>query len=105
MILHKTQARISLLSVISSFSPEGVAREAGRDLNTQLKELAGERIKWIDLDTRVEAFLEEHRKGPGEKHALHLDLIRLTPLGRLFLAHHAFQQIDWPVWGDLPPPF
>lgn len=100
LILHKTQSRVCLLSLISSFFPEDAGREASHAVNRRLKELATDRVSWVDLETEVERFLNQHRQGPGEKHALHLDSARLTPLGRLFLAHHAFRLIEWP---DLEP--
>ncbi|GEM_PF-1462587 len=102
LILHKTQSRVCLLSLVSSFFPEGAGREACHAVNRKLRELASDRVSWVDLETRVERFLNQHRQGPGEKHALHLDSARLTPLGKLFLAHHAFHLISWP---DLEPAF
>jgi hypothetical protein len=96
LMLQKTQSRICLLSLISSFLPSEQEREFCHKANLGLRELAGDRVSWIDLDTRVERFLTQHRQSAGEKHSLHLDRERLTPLGKLFLAHHAFHLIPWP---------
>jgi hypothetical protein len=102
LILHKTQSRVCLISMISSFFPQGAGREDCHAVNLKLRELATDRVSWVDLESKVEGFLDLHRQGPGEKHALHLDNARLTPLGRLFLAHHAFDLIAWP---DFAPTF
>lgn len=100
LILQKTQCRISLLSVVSSFFPEPADREKCHVLNRRLRELAGPRVDFVDLEGRAERFLLEHKQGAGEKRSLHLDSSRLTPLGRLFLAHHAFHLISWPVGAE-----
>jgi hypothetical protein len=100
LILQKTQCRISLLSVVSSFFPEPADREKCHVLNRRLRELAGPRVDFVDLEGRAERFLLEHKQGAGEKRSLHLDSSRLTPLGRLFLAHHAFHLIAWPVGAE-----
>lgn len=104
LVQQKTESRVCLLSVVSSFFAEGPDRDRSRDLNRRLKDLAGPRVDFVDLEGRVERFLAEHKQGAGEKRSLHLDLNRLTPLGRLFLAHHAFHLISWPVNVD-PVPF
>jgi hypothetical protein len=96
LMLQKTQSHICLISMISSFCIEDEDRDACRALNMGLRALAVNRVAWIDLDLEVERFLEQHRKGPGEKHSLHVDKTRLTPLGRLFLAYHAYRLISWP---------
>lgn len=100
LMLQKTQCKVVLLSVVSSFFAEDAQREACHSLNHRLRELAVDRITWVDLESQVEIFLNQHRQGLGEKHSLHLDPARLTPFGRLFLAHHAFELISWP---DLNP--
>jgi hypothetical protein len=69
-----------------------------------MRDLSGPRVNLVDLEGRVEWFYGEHRQGPGEKHSLHLDRNRLTPLGRLFMAHHAFHLIGWPGFNP-PVPF
>jgi hypothetical protein len=97
LMLQKTQCRVCLLSVISSFFADEAEREKVHALNRRLRELAGPRTEFVDLEGRVERFLAEHKQGAGEKRALHLDRNRLTPLGRLFLAHHAFHLISWPI--------
>jgi hypothetical protein len=99
MILQKTQSSVCLLSLISSFFSEE-DREKCHALNMRLRELAGPRVEFVDLEGRVERFLAEHKQGSGEKRSLHLDTKRLTPLGRLFLAHHAFHLISWPVGAE-----
>ena len=96
LVLQKTQARIGLLSTVSAFLEEGSARERSSLLNRRMRESAGPRVSFVDLEGRVERFYSEHRQSPGEKHSLHLDSNRLTPLGRLFMAHHAFHLITWP---------
>jgi hypothetical protein len=101
MMLQKSHARICLLSVVSSFFSEAAERVRCHALNSRLRDLAGPRVQAVDLEGRVEWFFGEHMQAPGEKHSLHLDSNRLTPLGRLFLAHHAFQLIPWP---ELEPP-
>ena len=111
LMLQKTQARICLLTTVSSFLPDEPERERCRVLNRHMRELTGPRVTLVDLEGRVEWFHSEHRQGPGEKHSLHLDRNRLTPLGRLFMAHHAFHLIDWPdglagtPGSDQPVPF
>ncbi|MDB5051111.1 MAG: hypothetical protein JWO30_4182 [Fibrobacteres bacterium] len=97
LMLQKTQSRICLLSAVSSFFSEEADRERCHALNRRLRDLSGPRVSLVDLEGRVEWFLAEHKQGPGEKHSLHLDRNRLTPLGRLFMAHHAFDLITWPV--------
>jgi hypothetical protein len=111
LMLQKTQARICLLSTVSSFLDEESERERCGLLNSHMRDLTGPRVSWVDLEGRVEWFHNEHRQGPGEKHSLHLDRNRLTPLGRLFMAHHAFHLIEWPdglagtPGSDQPVPF
>ncbi len=102
LMLQKTHSRICLLSVVSSFFSEDADRERCHALNRRLRDLAVPRIHTIDLEGRVEWFFGEHKQGPGEKHSLHLDSNRLTPLGRLFLAHHAFHLIAWPDVEPVP---
>jgi len=100
LMLQKTQCRVCLLSVVSSFFAEDADRERCHALNRRMREMAGPRVEYIDLEGRVERFLAEHKLGAGEKRSLHLDSHRLTPLGRLFLAHHAFHLIPWPVGSE-----
>lgn len=95
LILQKTQARICLLSTVSGFLV-GDERERCQALNRLMRELAGPRVDWVDLEPPVAWFFNEHSQGAGEKHSLHLDAHRLTALGRLFMAHHAFHLIAWP---------
>ena len=96
LMLGKTQSRVCLLALISSFFPEDADRERCHALNRRMRDLTGPRVELVDIESRVERFLTEHKQGVGEKRALHLDRNRLTPLGRLFLAHHAFHLIEWP---------
>ncbi len=100
LILQKTQSRVCLLSMVSSFFAEEGERERCHALNQHLRSLSGPRVDFVDLEGRVERFLAEHKQGTGEKRSLHLDSSRLTPLGRLFLAHHAFHLIAWPVGSE-----
>ena len=100
LMLQKTGCRVCLLSVVSSFFAEEPERERCHALNRRLRELSGPRVEFIDLEGRVERFLAEHKLGAGEKRSLHLDSVRLTPLGRLFLAHHAYHLISWPVGSE-----
>ncbi len=95
VVLQKTHARIALSQVISAFFPEAL-RAACQAFNRRLQTLAGPRVTLLDLDGRVEAFLREHRESPGDQRALHVDTGRLTPLGQLLLAHHAFALTPWP---------
>ena len=104
LMLAKTQSRICLLALVSSFFAGDSDRERCLALNRQLRELVGPRVDLVDVETRVERFLAEHKQGAGEKRALHLDRNRLTPLGRLFLAHHAYHLIAWPDSAE-PVPF
>ena len=104
LVLQKTESRICLLSLVSSFFPDGPEREQAQALNRRLRDLSGAKVDFVDLEGRVERFLAEHKQGAGEKRSLHLDRNRLTPLGRLFLAHHAFHLISWPDSVD-PVPF
>jgi hypothetical protein len=103
LMLQKTQARICLLSTVSSFLVEDAERERCHALNRHMRDLSGPRVNLVDLEGRVEWFYGEHRQGPGEKHSLHLDRNRLTPLGRLFMAHHAFHLIGWPDFNPSVP--
>jgi hypothetical protein len=95
LMLQKTQARICLLSTVSGFLV-GDGRESCNVLNGRMRELTSPRVDWIDLESPVAWFFSEHSQGAGEKHSLHLDASRLTALGRLFMAHHAFHLIPWP---------
>jgi hypothetical protein len=113
LILQKTQARICLLSTVSSFMDEESERDRCRVLNRTMRGLTDDsRVRWVDLESRVDWFHSEHLQAPGdEKHSLHLIRNRLTPLGRLYLAHHAFHLIHWPdglagaPGSDQPVPF
>lgn len=95
LMLQKTQARICLLSTVSGFLV-GKERERCHVLNGLMRGLSAPRVDWVDLEAPVTWFFNEHSQGAGEKHSLHLDAGRLTALGRLFLAHHAFHLIAWP---------
>ena len=95
LMLQKTHTRICILSVVSGFFIEDSDRERCHALNKAFR-VSDPRISLVDLDRKVDEFFQEHKQGPGEKHSLHLDRSRLTPLGKLFLAHHAFGLISWP---------
>ena len=96
LMLQKTQAHVCLPNLASSFFAEDREKAACSAVNGMLAGQASSRVTVLDLESRVEDFLEAHRQGPGEKRSLHLDSHRLTLLGRLFLAHHAFGLIPWP---------
>lgn len=96
LVSQKTNARICLISLVPSFFSEEAEREKCRTVNRLVRELASERVRVLDLVSPVENFLEEHKRSPGEKRALHLDHARLTRLGQLFLAHHCYRLVPWP---------
>jgi hypothetical protein len=100
LVLHKTHAHLALPLLISRFFPDNDDRGRVRAVNSGIASLAGSRVAVVDLETRVEAFLRAHLESKGDQRALHLDTGRLTPLGRLLLAHHAYALVPWP---DLRP--
>jgi hypothetical protein len=104
LILQKTQSRICLLTVVSAFFATDAEREGAATLNRLLRELAGPRVDLVDPEGRVAWYFGEHAQSPGDKRALHLDSARLTTLGRLFMAHHAYHLIPWPDF-NAPVPF
>lgn len=84
----KTQARLAVASLCTPFLPEEL-RPAAAEFNAGLGALGGapDRLRVVDLDASVRAFLEAHRRGNGEKRALHVRPLRPTSMGRLLLAH------------------
>lgn len=102
LILQKTRARIAIPYLISSFFSDDEERDRCHFVNRILKGLAGSRVSVLDLDAKVEAFLREHRESPGDQRALHLNSSRLTPLGQLHLAHHAYALTPWPEFQIAP---
>lgn len=96
LVLQKTHARICLADLIPGFFPEEAEREICLTMNHSLRDLTSSRVSVLDLAGDVDAFLRDHRESPGDQRALHLDCGRLTPLGQLHLAHHAFRRVPWP---------
>lgn len=96
LILQKTHARLCLATLIAGFFAGDGDRDRIRTVNAHLRGLRDPRIGLADLDGEVDAFLREHRQNEGDQHALHLDSARLTALGRLHLAHHAYRLAPWP---------
>lgn len=95
MILQKTRAHIAFTSVCEAFLPEEPQRLAARAYNFALPPLAGDRVHFLDLNQQVNSFLEKHRKGSGEKRALHSHPLGLTSMGRVFLSHVASENLPW----------
>ena len=96
LIILKTAARICIPFLVPGFFPGEPERVKCGDINRTVRGMASQRVVPLDLESAAQAFVDEHIHGSGEKHALHLDYARLTPLGRLFLAHHAYRLIPWP---------
>ncbi len=95
LLVLKTQARIAVSSLCTAFLPEEF-RPAAAEFNAGLAALgnqAGPRLRVTDLDAPVRAFLEAHRRGAGEKRALHVSPLRPTSMGRLLLAHAAWDAL------------
>lgn len=89
LVLLKTRARVALTTVCTAFLP-APARAAAADYNDGLRLLAAatpERVSVLDLDPVVDAFLEAHRRGSGEKRSLHVHPLRLTSTGRVLLSN------------------
>ena len=95
MILLKTRTRIAFTSICEAFLPEESQRESARAYNAKLPALAGDRLLFLDLNAHVASFLERHRRGTGEKRALHSQPLRLTSMGRVFLSHAALENLPW----------
>jgi hypothetical protein len=91
----KTQARIVVANVCTAFLPQE-ARGIASEYNADLAALAasagewGDRVRVLDLDGPVHGFLDAHRRGGGEKRSLHVQPLRLTSMGRLFLSATAY---------------
>jgi hypothetical protein len=100
LVLQKTRAHLALPLLVSCIFPDREDRERVRAVNAGLAGLAGSRVALVDLESKVEAFLRAHLESEGDQRALHLDTGRLTPMGQLLLAHHAFALVPWP---DLRP--
>ena len=95
LLQAKTQAHIAFASICEAFFPEENQRETARTFNTTLSAFAGPRTRFLDLNSPVNTFLDQHRQGKGEKRALHLSPTRLTSMGRVLLAEILFQQLGW----------
>jgi lysophospholipase L1-like esterase len=95
LILQKTRAHIVLASVCEAFLFEEAQKEAARSYNAKLSSLMDERVLFLDLNSRVNEFLIHHRRGSGEKRALHSSPLKLTSMGRVFLSHAALESLPW----------
>jgi hypothetical protein len=93
VLLLKTQARVVVANVCTAFLPQEL-RASAVAFNEGLNALCGERVIVADLDLPVTTFLEAHRRGGGEKRALHAQPLRLTSMGRVFLSNTAFTLLD-----------
>lgn len=96
LLLLKTQARVALTTVCSSFLP-AEARPAAAGFNAGLRGLAasaGDRVVVLDVDAAVAGFLDAHRRGGGEKRSLHAQPLRLTSTGRVFLSNTVYALLD-----------
>jgi hypothetical protein len=94
VLLSKTQTRVAVTTVCAAFlSP--VARVAAAEFNAGVRMLpgtfpGGERVSVLDLDAAVDAFLDAHRRGVGEKRSLHASALRPTSMGRVFLSNTVY---------------
>ena len=102
LVLQKSRARIVLSYLISSFFSEDEERERCHEVNRLLKGFTRSRVSVLDLESKVEEFLREHRESPGDQQALHLSSSRLRPMGQLHLAHHAYSLMSWPDFQSVP---
>lgn len=100
LVLHKTHAHLVLPLLSSNFFLDEEDRVRAQAVNAGLAAMAGTRVAIVDLESPVEAFLQAHLESEGDQRALHQDSSRLTSLGQLLLAHHAYALVPWP---DLRP--
>jgi hypothetical protein len=94
LLLLKTQADVAVAALCASFLPTE-SRAAADSFNAGLAELVGPRVRVVDLNTPVQGFLEAHRKGNGEKRALHVQALKPTSMGRFLLAQAAWDALDF----------
>lgn len=100
LVLQKTHTHLVVPLLVSCFFPDNEDRARVRAVNAGLADMAGSKVAVVDLESKVEGFLRAHLESEGDQRALHLDTGRLTPLGQLLLAHHAYALVPWP---DLRP--
>lgn len=103
LITQKSRTRLALPLLITAFF-SGEDRLRAQTVNQGLLSMASPRLTLLDLDRVVEDFLIAHRESPGDQRALHFDTARLTPLGQLLLAHHAYRLAPWPDFSSKPTP-
>ena len=92
VVLLKTQARVAVANVCGAFLPPE-ARAGAAGYNAGLMGLPGEsgdRVRVVNIDDPVNAFLEAHRRGGGEKRSLHVRPLCPTSMGRVFLSNTVF---------------
>jgi hypothetical protein len=104
LVTLKSRARLALPLLVSAFFSGEEERSRARIVNQGIRSMASQRVFVVDLDHVVENFLSAHRESPGDQRALHLDCNRLTPLGQLLLAHHAFRLAPWPDFSAVASP-
>jgi hypothetical protein len=90
LLLLKTQAHVSVATLCAAFLPPDI-RPAAAAFDAGLASLAGDRVTVVDLDAAVNAFLESHRRGSGDKRSLHSSPLRLTSTGRTLLSDVVFR--------------
>ena len=95
LILQKTRAKVAFTSVCEAFLPEESQRDMASVYNRRLPSLANDRVLFLDMNSSVNAFLEIHRRGPGEKRALHQQSLQLTSMGRVFMSNMALENLPW----------
>lgn len=89
-LLLKTRARITVANLCEAFLPEEI-RGTAREYNAGFAAFKWDsRVRVVDLSAPVNAFLEKHRRSGGEKRSLHEKALRPTSMGRIFLAHTAY---------------
>lgn len=97
LLLLKTQTHVALTTVCSAFLP-APARAAAAEFNEGLRLLGAttspERVRVLDLEPVVDSFLEAHRRGAGEKRSLHVQPLRLTSTGRVFLSNTVYDMLE-----------
>lgn len=102
LVLQKTRAHICIPTLMSSFFYQGDFRDRCDEVNGEILKMGMQRVTIMDLNKKVQEFLEEHRQSQGDIKALHIDSERLTSLGQLFLSHHAYLQMPWPSLDSEP---
>jgi lysophospholipase L1-like esterase len=93
LILQKTRAQLVFTPAFEAFFSDESQREKARAYNAGLPALARDRAYFLNLNAKVNAFLEKHRLGSGDKRALHELPLKLTSMGRVFLSHAAQESL------------